>query len=257
MTDVGTLLTVDISPIQSSLLWKCRRLEVRTLFGLIAVTAMLALVLWFGRYWGIDKATKECRSRSAAHNMAVLRRRDAVAAPGKLVFLGSSTVESLDTSAVASHALNLGLGGDRIETLLARARRYESVHTARGVVLNIGINDVLVDCQPIAMAMYRAQLQALARGKPLIWLGLQPLRGVAAERCNGAVNRFIDATNELQQEACRSIENCLWVEHPLRGKNVRRSSPELLEADGIHMRRAGYAMLEAALAVASSRLIPQ
>ena len=85
------------------------------------------------------------RARALGGGAGAPRPADAGAA---LVVLGDSIAEQIDASRLAGDAVNYGIGGDTVRTLLWRLPVLRSVEHARAIVVNIGVNDLMYTAHP-------------------------------------------------------------------------------------------------------------
>lgn len=183
--------------------------------------------------------------RPYKRRVATLRRLDAVAQPGALVFLGDSHVASLDTGAVADHALNYGIGGDTTRRVIKQLDEYQALATARGFVLHVGVNDISLRPVDRFEHIYRRIVAALPADRPLVLSAIMPID----ERSRrGSPNALIARYNEVIRAVCAARPGCTLVD----------AGPELVDGsgnlavrfhagDGLHLNAAGYKVWQAAL----------
>lgn len=182
--------------------------------------------------------TDDFREVQAGH----LRRLDGNAEKGRVVFLGSSTLQGLDTGSVTARPLNLGLGGDTVQGLLERLRTYSSPKDASAIVLNIGLNDIVRGVE-VDRLPYQRLLGELPGHVPLFVLGLQAVRRAAPDE-EERINRAVVEANARLSALCAVRRSCRYLGNPVN--SAARSEP-LWEPDGLHLSAAGYARLRAAL----------
>lgn len=174
-----------------------------------------------------------------------LQRLDANANPGRVVFLGSSTFQGLDTAAISPVALNLGMGGDTLSRITARARDYGSISQAGAVIMNIGLNDIMHTCRAISGEVLQALFELIPESMPLMILGIQgvsPRRHGA--RCGGGVTGLIAETNMTLANRCAQAPNCRFVTNPIPADIDAIASQTLHEPDGIHLSPSAYTELK-------------
>ena len=200
---------------------------------------MLGTVLVEGVSGG--HARTSFRTESLGH----LSRLDSVAEPGQVVFLGSSTFHALDVGSVADRSLNLSIGGDTVEGLVERMRGYRSIPLARGVVVNIGLND-LIRGRSAEEVPLDDLFQAIPAAKPVVLLGVQMVAGAALERRPG-LSESSARLNARFAQACGQRHACTFVENPADGTPAGNA---MVGADGIHLSPDGYAALRARLRMA-------
>jgi len=176
-----------------------------------------------------------------------LRRLDGASVEGRVVFLGSSTFQGLDTSSVTPIGLNLSIGGDTLEGLIERSAAYRSLATARVVIVNIGLNDLMRGCvQP--KVRIEDLLQLVRAETPIVVLGVQGVEEAGNARpCDGRLAGLIDEFNQDLLNACSNRNNCQFVPHPVTTNMNKNTMKPLQEPDGVHLSRRGYQALSDAL----------
>jgi lysophospholipase L1-like esterase len=165
-------------------------------------------------------------------------RSDAYARPGALVFLGDSILRDLDTSSIARHTLNMAIPGDTTARLLDRVRTYQSVKTARGVVIGVGVNDLYYRSIPEALANYRKIMDEVPKGTPMMVVPPLPVdeRAETTFR-NGDIRRFGAAVAAL----CGERPGCHFVDpSPRLIDDTGNLAPANHDGDGIHLSNVGH-----------------
>lgn len=207
----------------------------------MAVGGLVAVALAFAAGWVAARATAPDPVSFATEQRGHLARLDAASAPGRVVFLGSSTFQGLDVSAVTTHGLNLAMGGDTQAGLARRMAGYRASGAAAAVWLNIGLNDVLQNCALPATPL--AELLAhIPRHVPVLVLAVQSLAPARADACGGRANGLVEELNAGQARACATRAGCTFVPHPLDTRDGA-ADPASWEADGVHLSASGYAQL--------------
>ncbi len=183
-----------------------------------------------------------------------LRRLDGASVEGRVVFLGSSSLQGLDTSSVTPFGLNLSIGGDTLEGLMQRSAAYRSLATARVVIVNIGLNDLMRDCiQP------DVRIEDLFRlfpaETPILVLGVQGVQeAVNSRHCGSGLASLIDEFNQHSRNACSNRNNCQFIPNPVATTMDQNTMKALQERDGVHLSRRGYEALSNALRNSLSRV---
>lgn len=171
-----------------------------------------------------------------------LRRLDANAESGRVVFLGSSTLQGLDAGSVSSRALNLSLGGDTVPGLISRLQSYQSLESACCVVLNIGLNDIVQGALPDQIP-FQQVLAMLPAFRPTFVLGLQyVMSGEVAHMKE--LNSKIDSANQKLENLCLARSGCVYIKNPA---NSEVEWAKFRDLDGVHLSSSGYRELRAAL----------
>lgn len=189
-------------------------------------------------------AKSQAAGESFATTMAGhLSRLDSITSSPRVLFLGSSTFQALDTAAVTPKALNLSIGGETLTELGKRVSSYRNVKVALATVLNSGFNDLASNCQALNRAQLDALLGQLPQQAPLLVLGLQtPSEGVLASRCAGRLEALIQEANSALKAVCESRTHCRFINHPTSLATASQRA-DLLSQDGIHLSTLGYAHL--------------
>lgn len=226
----------------------------------VLIAAAGALVAGFlaGAFSG--RAFERMTSAPAASFMETQRghlaRLDGASLPGRVVFLGSSTFQGLDVSAVTPLGLNLGLGGETIAALAKRVETYRAPAHARAVVINAGLNDLMQRCR-LPDASLDNVFAHIPPATPTIVLGVQgvdPARH--GTRCDGQLTRLIADLNRSLAATCARRPHCSYVAHPIAADDNAAEFAPLRENDGIHLSPAGYRKIIEALRTAIARIDP-
>jgi len=105
---------------------------------IVLVIKTNALVL-FGEKWGNQLQKMDIRYRNTH---AFYLRMDKNLTANKTIFLGDSHVQGLAVIEVSPMSVNFGIGKDTIDGLIKRISDYNSIGTAKNIVIAIGINDL-------------------------------------------------------------------------------------------------------------------
>jgi lysophospholipase L1-like esterase len=165
-------------------------------------------------------------------------RSDAYARPGGLVFLGDSIMRDLDTSSIARHTLNMAIPGDTTARLLDRIRSYQSVKTARGVVIGVGLNDLYYRSIPEAVANYRKIMDEVPKGTPVMVVPPLPVdeRAETVFR-NDDIRRLGGALAAL----CGERPGCHFVDpSPRLIDDTGNLASANHDGDGVHLSNVGH-----------------
>lgn len=150
----------------------------------------------------------------------------------RVVFLGDSITASWDVDSVTPGSISFGIGGETTPQLASRIGKFNFTHTARGVVVAIGTNDIR---RSIAIGDSEAAIRTVLDNisVPVIVSGIHPVG--APEPDN---NAKIGQRNAMLESVCAEYQNCTFSPSPF-------ASP--LEAqyhtgDGLHLNAAGYSV---------------
>lgn len=209
----------------------------------------VALLLAFLAGWIGGRGSPAARSEAtfASEQRGHLQRLDRNGMAGRVVFLGSSSIQGMDITGVTPIGLNLGLGGDTLDGLQQRMAGYQTVPSAAAIVVNIGLNDLLQTCRLPTSALERLMTR-WPTAVPLVMVGVQ---GLAPEqrrnRCEGRMDELVHAFNRALDAACQGRKPCRFVMSPVPADVDAPRAQTLLEPDGIHLSIQGYAALKAAI----------
>lgn len=176
--------------------------------------------------------------------------------PGTVHFIGDSFVQGLAVSAVATPAVNFGIGGDTTLGMLRRIPEYPSLRSARAVVLAGGYNDLWRHDDDYIVANYRRILAALPKGVPVVLTALFPVN----ERIEPALagkNRRIAGLNRRLAALCGGWPGCHFLDigDRLRDGDGQLAAP-YQAGDGLHLVGEGNAIWIRALRAVLTRVAP-
>lgn len=179
------------------------------------------------------------KTRSYARSIDLQRKHlaQALARPDmRIAFTGDSTIEQWLPGSVVSSSINLGISGDTLAGLSARAD-IEAIEHIPVWYVGIGINDALRDADVRKIPEEVAKLAAIyGRADTLYWRAVLPV-----ERDNwGEPNEvFRTALNARIRETCLQMDNCVFLDTPDGySRNI-----EAWTRDGLHPNTDGYLVL--------------
>ena len=168
---------------------------------------------------------------------AAFARSDARARPGAIVFLGDSIMRDLDTSSIARHTLNLAIPNDTTAGVLNRSKTYRSLATARGVVIGVGVNDLVWRPIPDALRNYRSILELVPQATPILALAVLPVDEREVRQRNADIGKLNAGIASL----CNARPGCHFVDASRQlagaGGNLL---PSAHDGDGIHLSQVGH-----------------
>lgn len=167
------------------------------------------------------------------------QRMDGSVPDGAIIFLGDSFVQALATSAVADRSVNYGIGADTIGGLLGRLSIYDSLSTARAIVILIGVNDLWYREHDEIVPLYDQLLAALPKNVPVIANALFPVADVAG-MVSGTNARIVRLNKAMKKVAGRypNIEYADNVQYFVDNKGQLKA--DLHIGDGLHLNANGY-----------------
>lgn len=164
------------------------------------------------------------------------RRVQQIAAgnPVQIGFAGDSIIEGWLTSAHTPASINLGVGRDTIDGLLARITP-QTVQQVPVWYLAIGINDVLRGHDPASLPDQITRLaDRFGPAQQLIWREALP---IARPDWSDTQEAHRQTLNAQIRTACARLPNCIFLPAP------EGFSPQDGTSDGIHPNGKGYAAL--------------
>jgi len=189
------------------------------------------------------------------NQVAFHRRVDEQLPPGVLVFLGDSLTLGFDVSRFDRRAVNYGIGGDTTVGLLSRLEFYRTIATASAVVVLIGVNDL--KHRPVEETSQNLEqiVRRIAGSTQLIVVSLLPVdESKLHQRPDVAVRRIGNAVltgiNTELAKVCARNRRCRYADAwPLLAPEGKLAEGYHI-GDGLHLNRAGYERLAAAIAPA-------
>jgi lysophospholipase L1-like esterase len=185
---------------------------------------------------------------------AAFARGDARARPGAIVFIGDSIMRDLDTSSIARHTLNLAIPTDTTAGVLKRAQGYRSLATARGVVIGVGVNDLVWRPIPEALENYRQILDLVPQATPVLALAVLPVDEREVRQRNADIGKLNAGIASL----CAVRPGCHFVDASRQlagaGGNLL---PSAHDGDGLHLSAVGHDIYWNAVNAAVLNFIPE
>ena len=184
-----------------------------------------------------------------------MRRLDRASGEGRVVFLGSSTFQGLDISAITPIGLNLSIGGDTLSGLIKRSSEYRSLSTARAIVINIGLNDLLQNCA-LPEVRFSDLVARAPKNTPVVLVGVQELMTINGSASCGKnqLASLVVSLNARLTDACNELPLCQFIPNPVAFDMNQATRAALLEKDGIHLSPLGYSRLSGTIRQALSNV---
>jgi lysophospholipase L1-like esterase len=183
-----------------------------------------------------------------------LEGSDRFARPGALLFVGDSIMRDLDASSIARHTINLSIPGDTTARVLRRMSTYQSLATARGLVLGVGINDV--NYRPVGEALgnHAEILGLVPRDVPVVLLSVLP---TDSRVWPGEANTYAAQLNAGLRDLCAAHPGCRFVDVAAR---LVDTSGNLVapahDGSGLHLSRVGHEIYWSVIYDAVGRFMP-
>lgn len=218
--------------------------KVSVLVNMVLVAVVMVIATHEG-YWGkftralTGAAAPAALSGHYARTVAAHRIRLAQAMDGpetRVAFIGDSTVEMWLASARVPNSINLGISGDTMAGVLARADARAIAHIPVWY-LGIGVNDAIRGTDPALIPDYVAELaETFGQADTLYWRAVLP---VAGDRWDDRKEVFRTALNSRIREACARMQTCVFLDAP---EDYVQNFPDW-SSDGIHPNVDGYRAL--------------
>lgn len=220
----------------------------------VSVTIATIVVLFAARAY-VSRPACDKNANFMEIQSGHLRRLDRTSSDGRVVFLGSSTFQGLDTSAITPVGLNLSIGGDTLSSLHRRSTGYKSIEAARAVVINIGLNDLMQTCD-LPEPTIRPLLALVPKATPVVLIGVQAIETKTKPAiCDGkTMSEIISSFNKQLLQACNDRKSCQFIDNPIASNLDEVARKDLMEEDGIHLSPLGYAHLSRKITSALSNL---
>lgn len=173
---------------------------------------------------------------------AFYERVDKNVPSGSVVVMGDSLIQGLCVPAIAQSnayvAVGFGIGGDTLEGITVRLRRLEAKEFASAIVIQGGINDLLMGASNDEFKRrYSLMLDAIPEGKPFVSVLMFPLDeckwGISNTRIED-LNKWI--SNMIDKKDHGAVcDLCQYLSEPLT-VGIRE---EYHIGDGLHLNKAG------------------
>jgi lysophospholipase L1-like esterase len=177
------------------------------------------------------------------HSMVSYQRRmDSHVPENSVIFIGDSVTQSLTVSAVSDKAVNYGIGSDTTAGVLERVPYYQSLRSAKAVVLAIGTNDLKRRGDREIIENYKSTLDILGDDIQIVICAILPV-DEKIERRVGLNNR-IQAINHSLLTLIREHPSSTFINpgDDLVGQDGNLSS-SYHTGDGLHLNAQGNKIL--------------
>ena len=173
--------------------------------------------------------------RITAHH----QRRDGSVPEGATIFIGDSITQGLATSAVSELSVNYGIGEDTTVGVIHRLPFYESIKSAKAIVIAIGLNDLLRRDNKRIVENYRSLIRLIPQDKKIVFSAVLPVdESVDAMEFS---NKKIVELNQQLKLVAQSNKNTVFFD---AGNLLMNESGNLdrnfHSGDGVHLSDEGY-----------------
>jgi len=160
-----------------------------------------------------------------------------------IVFIGSSSIQGMDTGSMSHGAMNFGISGEKLSPLLQRMQSYSLLNDAKALVFMAGFNDM---CSNISDAVAKFERLLRVTSKPPVFIvSLQPASTTGL--CKQLQNN-IQVYNTQLQTLCLQAKHCIFINTAAtfskHAKTTQQNISMFFETDGIHLSPKGYDILE-------------
>lgn len=158
-----------------------------------------------------------------------------------LVFVGDSHIQGMCTTCVSNSAINFGIGKDRTTDVIRRISSYQSVRTAKAIILQVGHNDLKSDSNEKIIANYDVLLRTLSGDQKILVVAQFPV-GIQVEHFD-QINLRKRQINEAVQNLCTLNKQCTMLDltSSLTDEAGPLSSKYHL-GDGVHLNKNSNAL---------------
>jgi lysophospholipase L1-like esterase len=175
--------------------------------------------------------------------MAVVHQRlDPTVPDDAFLFFGNSLIHSLYVTAVTPNAVNFGVGGDTTTFMLRRMDTYKSINRARGIFLEIGINDLFGRDPSAIIESYAAVLKRFPDRLPVYVSQILPVDpdGLVDALKSRLTKQRRDELSAAIRNLCDQRRNCIFVgtDKLADASGALRTAYHV--GDGLHLNVAGY-----------------
>lgn len=167
-----------------------------------------------------------------------------------VLFIGDSIIQGLAVNAVASNAVNLGIGGDTSAGVIQRIEHYRNLENASVIVIAIGVNDLAVNSSnQITVANIEIILQQLPSTTKVVLSAILPVDEGSSPLLKGYNQRIGEINNALDVLAKK--HGAVFIDAGDHMKDVNGNlKPRLHIGDGLHLSPSGYQLFINALQIA-------
>jgi lysophospholipase L1-like esterase len=165
-------------------------------------------------------------------------RVDQNTSTGKVIFIGDSHIQGLAVNEVSKEGVNFGIGRDTSKTILNRIHQYQSIQSAKVVVLAFGINDFQYRSSEEMITNYKAILEVIPKTTRVVINGVFNID--TDHSAIKVTNEDILIFNGKLEQLTKEFKNTTF----LSVNSMLTRNKELLRGyhigDGLHLNQRGY-----------------
>jgi lysophospholipase L1-like esterase len=165
-------------------------------------------------------------------------RVDKNTSSGKVLFIGDSHIQGLAVNEISELGINFGIGRDTSNTILTRIKQYQSLRSAKIVVLAFGVNDFNYRTAEDTLLNYKKVIKAIPEKTLVVVNALFYLDSMRSELkvSNSEIALFNDKLEKLTQHFSNST--FLNINKSITDDN--QLSRRYHVGDGLHLNENGY-----------------
>lgn len=165
-------------------------------------------------------------------------RMDGNVPAGSVIFIGDSLTQGLAVTAIANPSVNYGIGGDTTLGVMYRLTRYQSIQTARAVVVAIGTNDLKFRSDQDILKNWQAIAATIPQQVPVLYSAILPVGANLSGQ-----NRRIQALNTALKAWTQGSNRLFFADaSPHLVDQSGNLNPIFHNGDGLHLNSKGNAL---------------
>lgn len=165
-------------------------------------------------------------------------RVDKNTSKGKVIFIGDSHIQGLAVNEVSIQGVNFGIGRDTSKTILNRVCQYQSIKSAKAVVLEFGINDFKYRSIEETLKNYKAILEVIPKTTLIVINGVFNVDTLYSPI--NIKNKDITIFNQKLEQLSKEYSNSIFLDI----NSTLTQNKNLLKiyhiGDGLHLNKSGY-----------------
>ncbi len=158
---------------------------------------------------------------------------------GVTVFIGDSITQGLATAAVSELSVNYGIGSDTTVGVLERLPIYNSMETAKAIVIAIGVNDLSRRENHVILENYDNILKRIPPQTNVVVSAVHPIdEKFASVKAKNSRIRELNTSLEMLAE---KYQNTIFTNSATKMGDIDGNLlPEYHIGDGVHLSSEGY-----------------
>lgn len=186
---------------------------------------------------GVSSSSSELKySQKLTH--AFNLRVDKNTSQGKVIFLGDSHIQGLAVNEVSNQGINFGIGRDTSKTILNRMQQYQSIKSAKAVVLAFGINDFQYRSIEETLRNYKAILEEIPK-TTLIVINAVFYVDTFSTSIN-IKNKSVAIFNQKLEQLSKEYSNSIFMNVNPKLTYGKELLTKYHVGDGLHLNKVGY-----------------